>query len=73
MPAPMAGDVTRGGTFRCPHCGAEYEVTYMRHELPDTDEARCSVCNEVMAEWHRLLQVPYYRLIGKPGTGVTSG
>jgi predicted RNA-binding Zn-ribbon protein involved in translation (DUF1610 family) len=38
--------------FTCPHCGAAYEVSAVRHVKPAYRTATCSYCGDVMAEWN---------------------
>jgi transcription elongation factor Elf1 len=40
-----------GKDFKCPHCGALYEV----YTLParDTGSATCDVCDQVMVRWNQ--------------------
>jgi predicted Zn finger-like uncharacterized protein len=34
--------------FKCPHCGAVYEVNYEKTVPPDEDAADCQVCGKQM-------------------------
>jgi len=35
-------------TFKCPHCGALYEITYDKGAGRDKDAADCQVCGKQM-------------------------
>jgi hypothetical protein len=41
----------RSEAFRCPHCGAEYEITYTGLQEREKDSAICVRCHKVMIEW----------------------
>lgn len=36
------------GPFRCPHCGAEYEISIKKIPVRDKDDKSCDVCRETM-------------------------
>ena len=38
--------------FKCPHCGAFYEMAIRLHSQRDYHTAICSYCGDVMTEWH---------------------
>jgi hypothetical protein len=40
------------GNFTCPHCGAEYHVTYTRLLAMDHNQAICTRCRHVMKKWN---------------------
>jgi hypothetical protein len=55
-------------TFKCPHCGALYEVTYKKTVSADKAAANCQVCGKQMESMNLLLvkqgRHRYYRLAG---------
>ena len=54
--------------FRCPHCGALYDVKYIRLPGPDTAAARCVVCKTTMKSWIARKRIPMFTLV-KRGRG----
>jgi hypothetical protein len=57
-------------TFKCPHCGAVYEVTYEKTVSPDKDAANCQVCGKQMVSTNAS-SIPHYELVKMPdGTNV---
>ena len=57
-------------TFKCPHCGALYEVTYEKTASQDKHAADCQVCGRQMSSTHGS-SIPRYELIKMPdGTNV---
>jgi predicted Zn finger-like uncharacterized protein len=56
--------------FKCPHCGAVYEVTYEKTVPPDKDAANCQVCGKQMGSKNASI-IPRYELVRMPdGTDV---
>jgi predicted Zn finger-like uncharacterized protein len=57
-------------TYKCPHCGALYEVTYERIISRDKDTAHCQVCGQRM-DSRNGSSIPHYELVKMPdGTNV---
>jgi predicted Zn finger-like uncharacterized protein len=57
-------------TFKCPHCGALYEITYEKAAPRDKDAANCQVCGRAMESTNGSI-VPCYELVRMPnGTNV---
>jgi predicted Zn finger-like uncharacterized protein len=50
-----------GDDFKCPHCGAVYEVTIYRFPAKDRDSVSCTVCEAEMVEWNDTV-VPSFKL-----------
>ena len=56
--------------FKCPNCGAVYEITYEKTVSPDEDEADCQVCGKQMGSKSGSI-IPRYELVRMPdGTDV---
>jgi transcription elongation factor Elf1 len=56
--------------FKCPHCGAVYEVNYEKTVPPDEDAADCQVCGKQMRSKDGSI-TPRYELVRMPdGTDV---
>ena len=54
-------------TFKCPHCGALYEITYEKTVSHDKHAADCQVCGKQMDS----TSIPRYELVKMPdGTNV---
>jgi uncharacterized protein (DUF983 family) len=53
------------GKHKCPHCGAEYDVTYSRLMWREKDSANCRVCGKEMASWDSSRE-PSFRLVKPP-------
>jgi hypothetical protein len=62
---PLTGPIPEGRSFFCPHCGALYALTYLRHSKSDNNSAKCAVCGHVMAEWNST-NVPTFKLVHRP-------
>ncbi len=57
-------------TFKCPHCGALYEITYEKTVSYDKHAADCQVCGKQMNSTNGL-SIPRYELVKMPdGTNV---
>jgi predicted Zn finger-like uncharacterized protein len=57
-------------TFKCPHCGALYEITYEKIASDDKHSADCQVCGKQMDSTNRS-SIPCYELVKMPdGTNV---
>jgi transcription elongation factor Elf1 len=58
-------------TFKCPHCGALYEIiTYEKTVPHDKDAADCQVCGKQM-DMTNGSSIPHYELVKMPdGTNV---
>ena len=57
-------------TFKCPHCGALYEITYEKTVSHDKRAADCQVCGKQM-DSTSALSIPRYELVKMPdGTNV---
>jgi transcription elongation factor Elf1 len=57
-------------TFKCPHCGALYEITYEKTASHDKDAADCRVCGKQMGSPNGS-SIPHYELVRMPdGTNV---
>jgi phage FluMu protein Com len=48
----MSTQEPRSSQFKCPHCGALYDVAIRPHSHSDYHTIVCSYCGDVMAEWH---------------------
>jgi len=58
-------------TFKCPHCGALYEVTYQKAAVSDKHAADCQVCGRQMVSTNGSSSLPCYELVKMPdGTNV---
>ena len=56
--------------FKCPNCGAVYEITYEKTVSPDEDAADCQVCGKQMGSKSGSI-IPRYELVRMPdGTDV---
>jgi predicted Zn finger-like uncharacterized protein len=47
LSAPKAAN-----NFQCPHCGAEYRVSFSETPIRDSGTAYCMGCRRKMAEWN---------------------
>ena len=57
-------------TFKCPHCGALYEVNHEKTPSDDPHAADCQVCGRPMDTRERANR-PHYELVRMPdGTSV---
>ena len=57
-------------TFKCPHCGALYQVTYEKIVSPNKAAANCQVCGKQMDSTNGS-SIPCYELVKMPdGTNV---
>jgi len=58
-------------TFKCPHCGALYEIIRYEKAVPhDKDAADCRVCGKQM-DLTNGSSIPHYELVKMPdGTNV---
>jgi len=57
-------------TFKCPHCGALYQVTYEKIVSPNKAAANCQVCGKQMDSMNGS-SIPCYELVKMPdGTNV---
>jgi transcription elongation factor Elf1 len=57
-------------TFKCPHCGALYEITYEKTVSHDKHTADCQVCGKQIASTNGP-SIPRYELVKMPdGTTV---
>jgi transcription elongation factor Elf1 len=57
-------------TFKCPHCGALYEVTHEKTISRDEHAADCQVCGKQM-DSRDGSSIPRYELVEMPdGTSV---
>jgi transcription elongation factor Elf1 len=57
-------------TFKCPHCGALYEITYEKTDTDDKYAADCQVCGKRM-DSSNSSNIPCYELVKMPdGTSV---
>jgi hypothetical protein len=57
-------------TFKCPHCGALYQVTYEKLVSPNKAAANCQVCGKQMDSTNGS-SIPCYELVKMPdGTNV---
>ena len=57
-------------TFKCPHCGALYQVKYQKIVSPDKAAANCQVCGKQMVSTNGS-SIPCYELVKMPdGTNV---
>jgi len=57
-------------TFKCPHCGALYEITYEKIASDDKHSADCQVCGKQMDSTNGS-SIPCYELVKMPdGTNV---
>jgi C4-type Zn-finger protein len=58
-------------TFKCPHCGALYEIIRYEKAVPhDKDAADCQVCGKQM-DMTNGSSIPHYELVKMPdGTNV---
>ena len=57
-------------TFKCPHCGALYQVTYEKIVSPNKAAANCQVCGKQMVSTNAS-SIPHYELVKMPdGTNV---
>ena len=57
-------------TFKCPRCGALYEVTHEKTISRDKQAAACQVCGKQM-DSRNGLSIPHYELVKMPdGTNV---
>ena len=57
-------------TFKCPHCGALYEITYEKIASDDKHSADCQVCGKQMDSTNGS-RIPCYELVKMPdGTNV---
>jgi predicted Zn finger-like uncharacterized protein len=57
-------------TFKCPHCGALYEVTHEKTPAGDRHAADCQVCGRAM-DTRESANKPHYELVRMPdGTSV---
>ncbi len=50
-----------GKDFKCPHCGADYEVTVSHFPATEQGSATCQKCRRVMAAWNDI-SVPSFNL-----------
>jgi transcription elongation factor Elf1 len=58
-------------TFKCPHCGALYEITHDKAVFHDNHEADCQVCGKQMDSMTNGSSIPCYELVKMPdGTDV---
>ena len=58
--------------FSCPHCGAQYVVSYTKLPIANSDSVYCEVCRQRMAQWNSALR-PFYRLVKRPdGIGISN-
>jgi len=48
--------------FSCPHCEAQYVVSYTELPIADSGSAYCEVCRRRMVQWNSTLR-PHYRLV----------
>src|SRR5215475_11239620 len=62
----MSGKSSAKHKFTCPHCGAVYEVSAVRHSKPAYRTVTCSYCGDVMAEWNGPAR--HYHRIESPRT-----
>jgi hypothetical protein len=57
-------------TFKCPHCGALYEITHDKADPRDNHAADCQVCGKQMVSTNGS-SIPCYELVKMPyGTNV---
>ena len=57
-------------TFKCPHCGALYEIKYEKTVSHDKHAADCQVCGKQMDPMNSS-SIPRYELVTMPdGTNV---
>jgi predicted Zn finger-like uncharacterized protein len=57
-------------TFKCPHCGALYEVTYDKTPPGDRHAGHCQVCGRPM-DTRSDRTIPHYELVRMPdGTNI---
>jgi predicted Zn finger-like uncharacterized protein len=52
-------------TFKCPHCGALYEVTQEKTPSDDRHAADCKVCGRPM-DTREGANTPHYELVRMP-------
>jgi predicted Zn finger-like uncharacterized protein len=57
--------ITHDVDFSCPHCGAQYIVSYTKLPIADSGSAYCECCRQRMIQWNSALQ-PFYRLVQPP-------
>ena len=57
--------ITHGGDFCCPHCGAQYVVSYTQLPVADSGSVYCNVCRRNMIQWNSS-QEPSYNLLKRP-------
>jgi predicted Zn finger-like uncharacterized protein len=62
--------ITHGGNFFCPHCGAQYVVSYTQLPIADSGSAYCAVCKRKMIQWSSS-QEPFYKLVKRPDRKMT--
>jgi transcription elongation factor Elf1 len=50
--------------FKCRHCRAEYEVTYIKamFGVAESGTADCQICGQEMASWKSSKKMPFYML-----------
>jgi predicted Zn finger-like uncharacterized protein len=53
------------GEFFCPHCGAQYVVSYAELPIADSGSVYCDVCRRKMIQWNSS-QEPSYKLVKRP-------
>jgi predicted Zn finger-like uncharacterized protein len=57
--------LTHGSDFICPHCSAQYAVSYTELPMADSGSVYCDVCKRKMIQWNSTLE-PSYRLVKRP-------
>ena len=74
IPGARCHILTMAGIFKCPHCGAQYDVTYQKtmFGVSDCDTADCKICGQEMATW-KSSKMPIYTLKQHPITGPSNG
>jgi predicted Zn finger-like uncharacterized protein len=53
------------GDPTCPHCGAQYFVSYTTLPIADSGSVYCNVCRRRMIQWNSS-QKPSYKLVKRP-------
>jgi hypothetical protein len=51
--------------FKCPHCGAGYELTSAHLSFQQRSYAVCQVCRKTMYSWSSR-NVPRFKLLDRP-------
>jgi predicted Zn finger-like uncharacterized protein len=57
-------------TYKCPHCGAIYEVSHEDTVSPDRDGANCQVCGKTLNAPNRSSNARYELIRMPDGTNV---